>query len=57
MPTINDVDFRRGPAGEGMILVKLSDPSTPVNVTEQAGKVIVDFANVQLPGKLTAAST
>jgi len=51
-PAISDIDFRRGPGGEGMVLIKLTDPSTPVNITEQSGKVIVDFANVTLPAKL-----
>jgi type IV pilus assembly protein PilQ len=52
VPTISDIDFRRGAGGEGMVLIKLSDPSTPVNITEQSGKVVVDFANVVLPNKL-----
>ncbi len=51
-PAISEIDFRRGDAGEGLVLVKLTDPSTPVNITEQAGKVIVDFVNVNLPPKL-----
>ena len=49
---IEDIDFRRGTGGEGLVLIKLSDPSTSVNVDQVGGKIVVDFANAKLPEKL-----
>ena len=48
-PAIEQVDFRRGAEGEGRILVSLNDPSTVVDLREEAGRVILDFRNVALP--------
>jgi type IV pilus assembly protein PilQ len=39
---ITNVDFRRGEAGEGRVIVTLTDPSTPVDVREEAGKIVVE---------------
>ena len=49
---IENIDFRRGANGEGFVLIKLSDPTTSVNVDEVGGKIVVDFANATLPEKL-----
>jgi len=49
---IENVDFRRGAQGEGQLVVKLSDPHSPVDVVEQDGKIVLDFKGVQLPEKL-----
>ena len=49
---IEDIDFRRGTGGEGLVLIKLSDPTTSVNVDQVGGKIVVDFANAKLPEKL-----
>lgn len=46
---ITNIDFRRGEAGEGRILISLSSPQIPVNLREQGGKVVVDFVNADLP--------
>lgn len=46
---IENIDFRRGDAGEGRILVTLSDPSASVNLGQEGGKVIVDFLDTSLP--------
>lgn len=51
-PRITNIDFRRGEKGEGRIVVTLADPKTPVDVTEQGGKVIARFKNVTLPDNL-----
>ena len=51
-PGISDVDFRRGEMGEGRIIVTLSDPSIPVDMRQEGGKVIVDFLNSSLPERL-----
>jgi type IV pilus assembly protein PilQ len=48
-PSIEDVDFHRGPSGEGRVLVRLSDPSMNVNIREEGGKILVDFINANLP--------
>jgi len=49
---IDNVDFRRGENGEGRIIVLLSDPSIPVDLKQEGGKVIVDFYRTQLPESL-----
>ncbi|MGD2137661.1 MAG: type IV pilus secretin PilQ [Gammaproteobacteria bacterium] len=49
---INNIDFRRGETGEGRIIVSLSDPSIPVDMKQEAGKVVVDFYRVRLPEEL-----
>lgn len=46
---INGVDFRRGEKGEGRITVALSDAAIPVNVREEGGKLMIDFAGASLP--------
>ncbi len=50
--SINNIDFRRGEGGEGRVIVTLSDPSTPVDMVQQDGKVIVDFYRTQLPDEM-----
>jgi type IV pilus assembly protein PilQ len=46
------VDFRRGADGAGRVVVALSDPSTPVDIREEQGRVVVDFRNASLPDNL-----
>ncbi|MEY4762443.1 MAG: hypothetical protein RLZZ200_2299 [Pseudomonadota bacterium] len=46
--SIRGLDFRRGTDGSGRILVKLSDPRTPVDVKQQGNQVLVDFAGTEL---------
>jgi len=50
--TITNIDFRRGEEGQGRVIVNLSDPSIPVDMQQQGGKVIVDFYRAQLPEEL-----
>ncbi len=52
VPSIRDIKFRRGKAGEGLITVDLSDPSTGIDVKQQGQSLIVDFQGVQLPDSL-----
>ena len=47
--SIENIDFRRGDAGEGRIIVTLSDPSASVNLGQEGGKVVVDFLDTSLP--------
>jgi len=51
-PSIRNVDFRRGDAGEARIVVQLSTPDVAVNIEEQGGKLLVDFPTVHLPEPL-----
>ncbi len=50
--TIEDIDFRRGPKGEGRILVSLTDPNTVVDMQERGNKVILRFLNTGLSNRL-----
>jgi type IV pilus assembly protein PilQ len=50
--TIKDLDFRRGPNGEGRILISLSNPNTVVDAKEKGGKVILNFLNTTVPKSL-----
>jgi Type II secretory pathway, component HofQ len=49
---IENIDFRRGEAGEGRIIVTLSDPSVAVNLGQEGGKVVVDFLDSSLPEEM-----
>ncbi|HYE36273.1 type IV pilus secretin PilQ [Methylocaldum sp.] len=49
---IENVDFRRGEKGEGRLLVTLSDPKSVVDIHEEGQKVIVRFADTNLPSQL-----
>ena len=51
-PSVTNIDFRRGPAGEGRIIVTLSDATVPVDLREQGGKILLDVLNAQLPANL-----
>jgi type IV pilus assembly protein PilQ len=49
---VTDVDFRRGDQGEGRIIVTLSDPSIPVDMRQEAGKVVLELKGADLPEAL-----
>jgi len=51
--TIENIDFRRGSAGEGRIMITLSDPGTLVDLHEEGGHIVVDFLDATLPQQLT----
>ena len=46
------IDFRRGPDGEGRVVVDLADPNTSVDIRQQGQSVIVDFLSTSLPETL-----
>ncbi len=50
--SIEEIDFRRGDNGEGRVIVKLSDPSIPIDMGVEGGKVVIDFLDTQLPPRL-----
>ena len=49
---MRDVDFRRGKAGEGRIVVDLSDSSTGIDIRAQGQNLVIDFFKTALPDKL-----
>ena len=49
---VTGVDFRRGEQGEGRVVITLSDPSIPIDLHQEAGKVVVDLFGATLPQKL-----
>lgn len=49
---IRGVDFQRGTAGEGNVVIDLSDPTIAPDIQEHDGKIILGFARTQLPEKL-----
>jgi type IV pilus assembly protein PilQ len=49
---INSVDFRRTRDGGGRILISLSDPSTPVDIRQEGGRVVAVFKDTDLPAEL-----
>jgi type IV pilus assembly protein PilQ len=44
-----DVDFRRGEVGDGQILISLSSPNIPVDISQDGGRIRVEFTGVELP--------
>lgn len=51
-PSVRDIDFRRGPEGEGRVLIKLPSATTRVTVREQGSHVLVDIIDAALPQRL-----
>ncbi|MBS0388275.1 MAG: AMIN domain-containing protein, partial [Proteobacteria bacterium] len=49
---IRSIDFRRGDGGVGRLIVRLSDPRTPINLTQQGSQIVVNFTDAALPKKL-----
>ena len=50
--SLRDVDFRRGKAGEGRIVVDLSDNSAGIDIRQQGKNLVVDFLKTSLPRNL-----
>src|SRR5688572_24112379 len=49
---LRDIDFRRGAAAEGRIIVDLSDSQVGIDVKVQGRNIIVDFLNTAVPRSL-----
>ncbi len=49
---IESVDFRRGPTGEGRVIFQLSGAGINPDMREEGGRIIVEFADTQLPDNL-----
>ncbi|MEK7231475.1 MAG: type IV pilus secretin PilQ [Pseudomonadota bacterium] len=50
--SLRDVSFRRGPNGEGRIIVDLSDNAVGIDMRQQGKSLIIDFQNTALPKNL-----
>ncbi len=50
--SIENIDFKRGENGEGRVIVKLSNPSIPIDMRVEGGNVVIDFIETQLPPRL-----
>jgi len=51
-PSISNIDFRRGQAGEGRIIISLSDPHVSAELASTGAGVKLSFANVAIPAEL-----
>jgi len=49
---IENIDFRRGEEGEGRVVIKLSEPNIPMDISEEFGKVVITFVGIKLPDEL-----
>jgi len=49
---LRDIDFRRGRAGEGRVVVDLSSAGVGVDIRQQGQTLVVDFLNSRLPENL-----
>ncbi|MCG8029120.1 MAG: type IV pilus secretin PilQ [Candidatus Thiodiazotropha taylori] len=49
---VANIDFRRGESGEGRILVTLGNPSVPVDVREQGGKIVMEIFKATIDNAL-----
>ncbi|NBA94022.1 type IV pilus secretin PilQ [Pseudomonas sp. R5(2019)] len=49
---IRSIDFQRGSAGEGNVVIDLSNPAISADIKEQGGRIRVDFSRTRLPEPL-----
>ena len=49
---IREIDFRRGRAGEGRVIIDLADTSTGIDIRQQGQNIIVEFLKTSLPENL-----
>ncbi len=50
--SIRSIDFRRGEGNVGRLVVRLSDPRTPINLQQQGSQIFVSFGGTDLPKTL-----
>ncbi|MFK7852458.1 MAG: type IV pilus secretin PilQ [Granulosicoccus sp.] len=50
--TIDALDFRRGPMGEGRVIFDLSSAGVVTDMRQEGGRLIVEFPDTQLAAKL-----
>lgn len=51
-PSIRDINFRRGPGGEGRVVVDLSDSNVGIDIRQKGVNLIVEFMKSSLPDNL-----
>jgi type IV pilus assembly protein PilQ len=51
-PAVSNIDFRRGPNGEGRVLISFSGPGANADMHRQGDQLIVDLEHVNLPANL-----
>lgn len=51
-PSVSNIDFRRGPNGEGRVLIDFSANGAGVDMKREGDKLIVNLANANLPANL-----
>ena len=50
--SVRDIDFRRGPNGEGRVIIDLSDTNTGIDLRQQGKTIIIDLIQTSLPPNL-----
>ncbi|MGH8744253.1 MAG: type IV pilus secretin PilQ, partial [Burkholderiales bacterium] len=50
--SVRDIDFRRGPNGEGRVIIDLSDTNTGIDLRQQGKNIIIDLIQTSLPPNL-----
>jgi type IV pilus assembly protein PilQ len=50
-PSVSGIDFRRGPNGEGRVLVSFSGAGADADMRREGDKVIVNLSHVKLPAE------
>ncbi len=50
--SLRDIDFRRGRAGEGRVMIDLSDNQVGIDLRAQGRSLIIDFLNTAVPKNL-----
>ncbi|MDJ0916313.1 MAG: type IV pilus secretin PilQ [Woeseiaceae bacterium] len=50
--SVDGIDFRRTREGGGRVMIQLSDPSTPVDIRQEGGRVVAVFKDTELPAEL-----
>ncbi|MCP4701455.1 MAG: type IV pilus secretin PilQ [Gammaproteobacteria bacterium] len=51
-PSVQNIDFRRGHNGEGLIRITLSEPGIAVDMREEGQNIVIDFKETNLPEEL-----
>lgn len=51
-PAVSNIDFRRGPNGEGRVLISFSGAGADANMTREGDNVVVSLDHVNLPANL-----
>lgn len=49
---VQEIDFRRGEQGEGLVVITLGNANSPVDLSEESGKIVAEFVGVKLPDQL-----